>query len=74
MNYLKFIDIISNLHFTHPFIIHCDASQKGLGEVLYQKLNWEMKIISFVSLKLSSVQKYNHLHTRKLEFLALNKK
>ena len=72
INYLKFPDIISNLHFTHPFIIHCDACQKGLGAVLYQKLNRKMKIISFVSLTLSPVEKYNHLHSGKLEFLALH--
>ena len=72
INYLKFPDIISNLHFTHPFIIHCDASQKGLGAVLYQKLNEKMKIISFVSVTLSPVKKYNHLNSGKLELLALN--
>ena len=72
INYLKFPDIISNLHFTHPFNIHCDACQKGLGAVLYQKLNRKMKIISFVSLTLSPVEKYIHLHSGKLEFLALH--
>ena len=72
INYLKFPDIISNLHFTHPFIIHCDSCQKGLEAALYQKLNRKMKFISFVSLTLSPVEKYNHLHSRKLEFLALH--
>ena len=72
INYLKFPDIIPNLHFTHHFIIHCDASQKGLGAILYQKLNGKMKIISFVSLTLSPIKKYNHLHSGKLELPALN--
>ena len=72
INYLKFPDIISNLHFTHPFIIHCDASEKVLGAVLYQKLKGKIKIISFVSLTLSPVEKYNHLQSGKLELLALN--
>ena len=28
INCLKFPEIISNPHSTHPFIIHCDTSQK----------------------------------------------
>ena len=63
---------MSNLHFSHPFIIHCDASQKGLGAVSYQKINGKTKIISFASLTSSPVEKNNHLHSAKLEFLTLN--
>ena len=37
INCLKFSEIIWNPHFTHPFIIHCDESQKGIEAVLYQK-------------------------------------
>ena len=37
INFLKFSEIIWNPHFTHPFIIHCDESQKGIEAVLYQK-------------------------------------
>ena len=72
INCLKFPEIISNPHFTHPFIIHCDASQKGLEAVLFQKINGKINIISFASPTLSPFKKKNHLHSGKLEFLALN--
>ena len=72
INCLKFPEIISNPHSTHPFIIHYDTSQKGLEVVLYQKIMGKIKIFSFAFLTLSPCQKNNHLHSGKLEFLALN--
>ena len=72
VNCLKFPEIISNPHSTHPFIIHCDTSQKGLEVVLYQKIMGKIKIFSFAFLTLSPCQKNNHLHSGKLEFQALN--
>ena len=57
INCLKFPEIIWNRHFTHPFIIQCDASQKGLEAVLYQKINGKIKIISFASRTLSPFKK-----------------
>ena len=51
--------------------MHCDASQVGLGAVLYQKIAGETKIISFASRTLSPAEKNYHLHSGKLEFLAM---
>ena len=71
INCFKFPEIW-NRHFTHPFIIQFDASQKGLEADLYQKINGKIKIISFASPTLSPFEKNNHLHSGKLEFLAFN--
>ena len=74
INCLKFPEIISSPNFTHLFLIRCDESQKGLEAALYQKINGKIKIISFASLPLSPFEKNNHLHSGKLEFLAVTEK
>ena len=53
------------------FILHTDASENGLGAVLYQKQGKDIKIIAFASRTLSPSEKKYNLHSRKLEFLAL---
>ncbi len=50
-----------------PYILHMDASQGGLGAVLYQQL----RVVAYASRSLSPVEKRYHLHSGKLEFLAL---
>ncbi|XP_035264283.1 uncharacterized protein LOC118222647 [Anguilla anguilla] len=57
--------------FTQPFILHCDASQEGLGAVLYQRQSGNMVVIGYGSRTLSPAEKNYHLHSGKLEFLAL---
>ena len=71
--YLKSPAVISYPDFSIPFIIHCDASQSGLGAVLYQKQGKEgkPKVVSFASRTLSPAEKNYYLHSGKLEFLAL---
>jgi len=57
--------------FDSPFVVHCDASEKGLGAVLCQKQEGQLKVISYASRSLSQAEKNYHLHSGKLEFLAL---
>ena len=71
VTYLKSPAVISYPDFTKPFLIHCDASQLGLGAVLYQQQGGERKVISFASRTLSPAEQNYHLHSGKLEFLAL---
>ena len=68
---LKSPEIMAFPDFTLPFIVNCDASENGLGAFLYQKQNNEMKVISYTSRTLSPAEKNYHLHSGKLEFLAL---
>ncbi len=56
---------------TQPFVLHCDASQVGLGAVLYQRQQGKMRVIAYGSRTLSPSEKRYHLHSGKLEFLAL---
>lgn len=57
--------------FEVPFILHTDASQKGLGAVLYQRQGGLLKVIAYGSRTLSPAEKNYNLHSGKLEFLAL---
>ena len=57
--------------FSIPFVLHTDASQEGVGAVLYQKQQGKMRVIGYDSRTLSPAEKKYHLHAGKLEFLAL---
>lgn len=56
---------------TLPFVLHCDASQDGLGAVLYQKQKGKLSVIAYGSRTLTPPEKNYHMHSGKLEFLAL---
>ena len=69
-------------HFTSPpvktypnfeelFLLHTDASETGLGAVLYQQQNGVLRVIAYGSHTLSPSERNYHLHSGKLEFLAL---
>lgn len=57
--------------FSQPFIVHTNASHQGLGAVLYQKQAGKLRVIAYGSHTLTAAEKNYHLHSGKLEFLAL---
>lgn len=68
---LKSPQVMSFPDFEKPFVMHCDASEMGLGAVLCQKQDDKLKVISYASRTLTPAEKNYHLHSGKLEFLAL---
>jgi hypothetical protein len=52
-----------------PFILHTDASLKGLGAVLYQEQDGKERVIAYSSRGLKNSEKHYPAH--KLEFLAM---
>ncbi|XP_039866235.1 uncharacterized protein LOC120720578 [Simochromis diagramma] len=57
--------------FERPFVLHCDASQEGLGAVLYQRQQGQLVVIGYGSRTLTAPETNYHLHSGKLEFLAM---
>ena len=58
-------------NFEEPFLLHTDASETGLGAVLYQQQNGILWVIAYGSRPLNPSERNYHLHSGKLEFLAL---
>lgn len=71
LNCLTSTPIMAYPDHTQPFVLHTDASKDGLGAVLYQKQGGELRVIGYGSRTLSPAEKNYHLHSGKLEFLAL---
>ena len=52
-------------------MLHTDASKDGLGAILYQRQEGKMRVTAYASRTLSPAKKNYHLHSSKLELLAL---
>ena len=71
----KLIDIITAFpvmaypEFDKPFVLHTDASYDGLGAVLYQEQDSELKVIAYASRTLLPAER--NYHSNKLEFLCM---
>ena len=61
--------VLGYANYDSPFDLHTDASSSGLGAVLYQKQNEEMRVISYANRGLKRSEK--NYQAAKLEFLAL---
>ena len=68
---LKSPEVIAYPNFETPFFMTCDASNQGLGAVLYQRQGEVDRVISYASRTLSEAEKNYHMHSGKLEFLAM---
>lgn len=72
----KFIEMLTNPpilaypDFDLPFVLHT-ASNEGLGAVFYQRQAGKLHVIGFGSRTLTPAECSYHLHSGKLEFLAL---
>ena len=71
IDHLKSGEIIAYPDWDLPFFLTTDASNYGLGAVLYQKQNGVDRVISYASRTLTDAEKNYNLHSGKLEFLAL---
>lgn len=63
--------ILAYPNFDLPFVLHTDASNEGLGAVLYQYQDNKLRVIGYGSRTLTPAERNYHLHSDKLEFLAL---
>ena len=63
--------ILSYPDFDQPFILHTDASEDGLGCILYQQQQGKLRVIGYGSRTLTAAEKNYRLHSNKLEFLCL---
>ncbi len=63
--------VLAYPNFDLPFVLHTDASDQGLGAILYQHQDGKLRVIGYGSRTLTAAERNYHLHSGKLEFLAL---
>lgn len=61
--------VLGHADYSKPFVLHTDASAKGLGAVLYQEQEGKLKVIAYASRGLRAREK--NYPAYKMEFLAL---
>lgn len=66
--------VLAYPNFELPFVLHTDASEQGLGAVLYQQQEGRLRVIGYGSRMLTPAERSYRLHSGKLEFLALKLK
>ena len=71
IDYLKSPMVMAYPDFDLPFFITTDASNEGLGSVLYQNQGGVDRVISYASRTLNEAERNYHMHSGKLEFLGL---
>ena len=71
LDHLTSAPVLGYPDFSQPFVLHTDASQEGLRAVLYQRHDGKMRVIGYASRSLTKAERNYHLHSGKLEFLAL---
>lgn len=63
--------ILAYTDYDAPFIVHTDASQDGLGAVLYQDQGGTLTVTAHALRTITPAERNYHLRAGKLEFLAL---
>ncbi len=58
--------------FEKSFVLHVDASEEGLGAVLYQLQEGKLRVVGYGSRTLTPAERNYKLHSGKLEFLGSN--
>ncbi len=57
--------------FKKPYVLHVDASEEGLGAVLYQRQGGKLRVVGYGSRTLTPAEKNYRMHSVKLKFLGL---